>query len=134
MGDAAPCTFGRKTEIPGMAKFSEHAKVQVWCETVTKEMKSWCALSARSGSSAGAERLRCVLGRSDGMKKNPPNKEFKILRPQKMEPLDLKSPMAARAVDEVKERRARLAAMEASPVFSPVRPRRPSQPRPARPS
>ena len=45
MGDAAPCTFGRKTEIPGMAKFSEHAKVQVWCETVTKEMKSWCALS-----------------------------------------------------------------------------------------
>ena len=71
---------------------------------------------------------RCVLGRSDGMKKNPPNKEFKILRPQKMEPLDLKSPMAARAVDEVKERRARLAAMEASPVFSPVRPAAPYSP------
>ena len=82
--------------------------------------------ASRSGSSgersSGAE--HAVLGRSDGMKKNPPNKEFKILRPQKMEPLDLKSPMAARAVDEVKERRARLAAMEASPVFSPVRPRR----------
>ena len=115
-----------------MAKFSEHAKVQVWCETVTKEMKSWCALNRRFPfRSSGAE--HAVLGRSDGMKKNPPNKEFKILRPQKMEPLDLKSPMAARAVDEVKERRARLAAMEASPVFSPVRPRRPVQPRPARP-
>jgi hypothetical protein len=32
------------------------------------------------------------------MKKNPPNKEFKIHQPHKMAPLDLKSPMASRAV------------------------------------
>jgi hypothetical protein len=32
------------------------------------------------------------------MKKNPPNKEFKILQPHKMTPLDLKNPMASRAV------------------------------------
>ena len=41
MGDNAPCTFGRKTDIPGMAKFPEQAKMDVWCETVTKEMRSW---------------------------------------------------------------------------------------------
>ena len=70
MGDAAPCTFGRKTEIPGMAKFSEHAKVQVWCETVTKEMKSWCALSPfrkQRGEERGAEHALCFgqVGRDE---------------------------------------------------------------------
>jgi len=72
------------------------------------------------------------------MKRNPPNKDFKILRPQKMEPLDLKAspqaaclllvlsrsvserlrvigsqnPMATRAHDHQKERRKRLDADE----------------------
>lgn len=36
--------------------------------------------------------------RSDGMKKNPPNKNFKILQPHKMQTIDLKNPMASRAV------------------------------------
>jgi hypothetical protein len=44
------------------------------------------------------------------MKKNPPNREFKILQPHKMEALDLKNPMATRAVDHTKDRRAKLEA------------------------
>ena len=27
--------------LQGMAKFPEQAKMDVWCETVTKEMRSW---------------------------------------------------------------------------------------------
>ena len=51
MPDGEKCTFGAKTDIPGMAKFDEHAKVCVWRETCSKEMTAW----------------------SEGMKKNPPN-------------------------------------------------------------
>jgi hypothetical protein len=57
-----------------------------------------------------AARARQRRHRSDGMKKNPPNREFKILQPHKMEALDLKNPMATRAVDHTKDRRAKLEA------------------------
>ena len=59
----APCTFGRRTDIPGMAKFDELSKLKVWNETVSKETRAW----------------------SDGLKKNPPSREFRVVRPDKSE-------------------------------------------------
>ena len=58
-----PCTFGRRTEIPGMKKFSECAKLQVWRESVRAEMNAWAS----------------------GMKRNPPNTQFRILQPSRSE-------------------------------------------------
>ena len=102
---------------------AEQTRMDVWCETVTKEIKSLCvpwsppkkpltirsAPCSRAGSALAApwraqhglsQRLadrRVSPDRSDGNKRNPPNQSFKIHQPQKMEPLDLKNPMATRA-------------------------------------
>eukprot|EP01052_Picozoa_sp_SAG31_P070014 SAG31_NODE_28853_length_404_cov_1.009836_1_plen_54_part_01 len=44
-----------------MAKFDELAKLKVWNETVTRETRAWSA----------------------GLKRNPPSKEFRVVRPDK---------------------------------------------------
>ena len=58
-----------------MAKFDELSKLKVWNETVTKETRAW----------------------SDGLKANPPSKDFRVVQPHKSESLAAAAATAAAA-------------------------------------
>ena len=78
-----------------MAKFDELSKLKVWNETVTKETRAW----------------------SDGLKANPPSKDFRVVQPHKMYFAEGKPAMARRAVDVQKERSISERAKSAEPSW-----------------
>ena len=86
-------TLGKRTAIPGMGKFDPLSQMKVWNETVRTETDAW----------------------SRGLKENPPSKEFRVVRPDKMLFAEGKPAFSQRAVDVQAERAARRRAQSAEP-------------------
>jgi len=81
------CTFGKRTGIPGMAKFDELSKLKVWTETCNDEIAHWAR----------------------GIREMPPDRTFRVDDPIKMAAncVEGKPAFARRAVDVQKDKARR---------------------------
>merc|ERR1712159_979800 len=67
------CTFGKRTDIPGMAKFDELSKLKVWTETCNDEIAHWAR----------------------GIREMPPDRTFRVDDPIKSESIAMAEPVPA---------------------------------------